>query len=678
MLNKIAVINSKFKIRTKILFGFGLMIAILCVVALVAIRSLMLTQNGISFVVESSQPMTFHSMILLEKVERSGQALGFFLVSKENEYKNEYQNNIDAAKAELEILKAFPYVKQNPELAERVSNIENKILKYNEHHKKLFQYAASMSENIPAMLFAAQEINPASQQMLQLLTQAILSEDEEESSDERKTLLNDFNNLRYAWANVMNGVRAFLAFQGENSLDEIRLYSESSKNLIDKIQNQGDLLTLDQEDSIMQFAALYKSIIGKFAHIVELSKGEHWRQDSYLLRKEVGPLLHQISEEISLLVAEQKSITENTSAELLANVVDTITVVIGILVSGIILALGTGWLISNMITTPLNNAVQAMREIAEGDGDLTSRLPSNGSDEVSALAKAFNHFVAKVQETISEVSGSTAQLASAAEEMSLITNETRDGTIKQQNETDLVATAMTEMTSTVQEVSNNANAAADAAQQADTKASEGNSIVSKTIDLIDALAGEIEQASQVINRVEKDSDSIGSVLSVIQGIAEQTNLLALNAAIEAARAGEQGRGFAVVADEVRTLASRTQESTQEIQTMIESLQSGTRSAVEVMELSREKAKTTVNQASEAGSALHSITAAVGEINQMNNQIAEASQQQGQVAEEINVNIVNITDIATQTADGTDQLAAASGELATLSNNLQMLVARFKV
>jgi methyl-accepting chemotaxis protein len=659
-------------------FGFGLMTVILCVIAFSALRSLMVTQSSVSTVVESSQPMAFHSMILLEKIERSGQALGFFLVSKENEYKSEYLENIYAAKDELEILKELPFVQETPELATRVKNIETKILKYDGYHKKLFNLAANLSANFPAMKFAAEEINPSSQQMLQLITQAILSEDEEEASVERKSLLNDFNNLRYAWANVMNGIRSFLAFQGANSLDEIKLYSDSTKQLIEKIQTQADILTLDQDDSIMQFSELFTQVSGKFTHIVELSNGEQWREDAYLLRKEVGPLLRLLSQDLSLLVTEQKTATELTSKKLLDDVADTIILEIGMLITGIIIALGAGWIISYIITKPLNNTVHAMREIAEGDGDLTSRLSVKGSDEISEMAKGFNHFVGKVQETISEVSGSTTQLASAAEEMSLITTETRDGTSKQQNETDLVATAMTEMASTVQEVSNNATAAADAAQQADAKASEGNRIVSETINLIDALAGEIEKASQVINKVERDSESIGSVLSVIQGIAEQTNLLALNAAIEAARAGEQGRGFAVVADEVRTLASRTQESTQEIQSMIESLQSGTQSAVEVMALSREKAKTTVEQASEAGLALESITSAVGEINHMNNQIAESARQQGEVAEEININIVNITDIATQTADGTEQLAAASGQLATLSSNLQMLVSRFKI
>ncbi|NHZ69797.1 MAG: methyl-accepting chemotaxis protein, partial [Thermotogales bacterium] len=259
-----------------------------------------------------------------------------------------------------------------------------------------------------------------------------------------------------------------------------------------------------------------------------------------------------------------------------------------------------------------------------------------------------------------------------------VTSTTREGVQRQKSEIDQVATAMTEMAATVQEVARNAATAAGAARDANEEAGSGKRVVKETIQAINSLAGEVQSASDVINQLAADSEAIGGVLDVIRGIAEQTNLLALNAAIEAARAGEQGRGFAVVADEVRTLAQRTQTSTQEIQSMIEKVQSGARNAVNVMESGREQAAGSVSKAGEAGTSLETINSAVSAINDMNMQIASAAEEQSAVAEEINRNIVNIGIVADETADGSNKIANANEDLVRLGGQLQSIVSMFKV
>ncbi|WP_407693056.1 methyl-accepting chemotaxis protein [Pseudomonas paeninsulae] len=277
-----------------------------------------------------------------------------------------------------------------------------------------------------------------------------------------------------------------------------------------------------------------------------------------------------------------------------------------------------------------------------------------------------------------QLSAATTQLAAAAEETSTVNQQTGAGIRRQQSEIEQVATAMHEMAATVQEVARSAAGAAEAAQKADLEAADGRQEVSRTIDAIDFLAKEVEQGSAVILQLEQDTDKIGGVLEVIRGIAEQINLLALNAAIEAARAGEQGRGFAVVADEVRTLALRTQQSTGEIQTMIEHLQTGSANAVKVMGASRNRAQDSVKQVARAGTTLESITRAVATINDMNGQIASAAEEQSSVAEEINRNVVTVSLVAEQTSVGAQHTAAASEELARLAEQLQALVGQFRI
>lgn len=334
--------------------------------------------------------------------------------------------------------------------------------------------------------------------------------------------------------------------------------------------------------------------------------------------------------------------------------------------------------ISNPIAAIIGSVVKCVDDISQGHGDLTFRLDNSSKSELGDLATAFNSFIENIQAIIREVGTASIQVASAAEEMTMVIATTNEGIDRQFSETEQVATAMNEMTATAQDVASSASGAAAAANEADEKSKSGLKVVNNVIDSIHTLASEVEKTSGVIDTLRGDSESIGSVLDVIRDIADQTNLLALNAAIEAARAGEQGRGFAVVADEVRTLASRTQASTQEIQSMIESLQSRAIEATEVMNSSCEYANKTVTSASDAGEALQTINEVITNIDSLNTQIATAAEEQTAVAEEINRNIVSISDVGRETTTGTEQISQASQELAKLAEGLQAQVEQFKV
>ena len=351
---------------------------------------------------------------------------------------------------------------------------------------------------------------------------------------------------------------------------------------------------------------------------------------------------------------------------------------ITLVVIAVMIGIGTlaGWLFAGALSKPIMRLSATMTAI-EQNSDLTQRSDIKSRDELGTMASSFNAMLDKFQDIVRRVTGSTSQLASAAEELSAVTTQTSQSVVEQQSQTEQVATAMNEMAATVQEVAGNASSAAQAAAAGNEEAVRGQSIVSEAANAIQKLAHDVEHAATVIKKLEQDSDNIGTVVDVIKSIAEQTNLLALNAAIEAARAGEQGRGFAVVADEVRTLASRTQESTREIEGMIEQLQAGARNAVTAMEQGQAQAQTGVEQASQAAASLSAITESVSVINDMNTQIASAAEEQTAVTEEINRNVVAINQAAGQTAAGAQQTTAASDELARLASDLQALVSQFK-
>lgn len=342
------------------------------------------------------------------------------------------------------------------------------------------------------------------------------------------------------------------------------------------------------------------------------------------------------------------------------------------------IAASLAYAVQRSIVGPVNNVVKALRDIAEGEGDLTRRLPVAGNDEVSELARCFNQFVERLQVIIGSVAETAQDVNTNAALLSGLSKDNERAIRTQQAEIQQIVVAVKEMASVVQDVTYSVSETADKSLQADGAASAGKTLVVNTMEQIKSLSGEIKTAADVIDRLQKETLSIGSVLDVIRGIAEQTNLLALNAAIEAARAGEQGRGFAVVADEVRTLASKTQSSTTEIREMIERLQAGSQEAVAMMSAGTSQANDAVVQASDASSSIGHITDIVSVIRDRTNQIAAASEQQSAATRQIESNIDQISTVAANTADSSSRITANTASLADLAARMAELVGRFRV
>ena len=347
-----------------------------------------------------------------------------------------------------------------------------------------------------------------------------------------------------------------------------------------------------------------------------------------------------------------------------------------IIVAAIALTILLAVLLTNSIVQPLRKAVGVAQVVAKGD--LSQSIQLEGNDELTSLMRALQDMQQSLRSTIQQIADSSTQLASASEELHAVTEDSTRGMHQQNNELEQAATAVNEMTAAVDEVARNAVSTSQASQASSKTAEQGRDQVLRTVDSIDSLAEDVTQTAGQVEQLADKVRDISKVLDVIRAIAEQTNLLALNAAIEAARAGEQGRGFAVVADEVRLLAQRTQQSTQEIEQMIGGIQQGTDQAVNAMRHSNERARTTLDVARAAGEALDLIARSITEINERNLLIASASEEQASVAREVDRNLVNIRDLSLQTSAGANQTSASSQELSRLAVELNSMVSRFRL
>ncbi|MHC8354423.1 methyl-accepting chemotaxis protein [Pseudomonas sp. LB3P81] len=412
------------------------------------------------------------------------------------------------------------------------------------------------------------------------------------------------------------------------------------------------------------------------SQMMELSRQNKLDEMRSLINTRIKDGTDQMGEQLNKLVALNTRYAKTALTETGEQYNNAIT---GIIIVAVVAALMTvllAWLLTRSIVTPLNRALLAAETIA--GGNLTQAIEVDGKDEPARLLSALSGMQNSLRQTIEQIAGSATQLGAAAEELSTVTQEASRGLQQQNNEIEQAATAVNEMTAAVEEVARNAVSTSEASNQSTQAAREGRDRVVETVDAIQTMTQDVQNTSLMMEGLAAQGRDIGKVLDVIRAIAEQTNLLALNAAIEAARAGEAGRGFAVVADEVRALAHRTAQSTQEIEKMVAGIQNGTGNAVSSMQQSNQRTQSTLEMARAAGVALEQITQSIHLINERNLVIASASEEQAQVSREVDRNLVNIRDLATQSAAGANQTSAATHELSRLAVDLNALVARFVI
>ncbi len=476
-------------------------------------------------------------------------------------------------------------------------------------------------------------------------------------------LLPSFNKMTLKFDNLSHKVEAEIK-KGKNIAQEARDLAHTKEDRKEFIHVYSVLNDVEKQHKIYEKNAhevFSRLLTEKFDDINKLIRIVEIEED-------------KIDHELEKLSSEVVNFTENSALQAERDEKKSFTILVVVAIVSLISSVLGSIVVIRSFLKGLNKAVTCVEFIAAGD--LTQEIIVDSKDETGQLLSDLKKMQGHLKSMVFDMQKSATELAAAAEEMATVTEMTNKNIQKETNEIHKTATAINEMTSTVEEVSRNASTTAATASHANDDIEQGNEVVQQTIESIKIMASTIENGSLVINRLGDNSQSIGSILDVIKGIAEQTNLLALNAAIEAARAGEQGRGFAVVADEVRSLAQRTQESTKEIEDMILKLQVGTENAVESMKTGQQQAHDSVEQATKAGVTLTTVTDSISVINDMNTQIATAAKQQTAVVEEINKNITEINNISEQNATAVNEMTATTEEVARMAIYLQDLTQQF--
>lgn len=644
------------RLTWKIALGFGLVLLMLILVATVSYSGLKNASDGFSDYRGLARDTNLSGRLQANMLMVRMNVKDYLITKSEKDilqyqdYLNKMHSFLDEAKKEI----------QKPERAKLVTSVTAEIIKYETAFEQVIQLIASRDDLV------TNQLDPNGLKMREAMTAIILSayEDKDVSASYLASQVQEKLLLGRLY------VAKFLKSNSQTDFDFALKNMQSELNeVVSALDNS--LQNPSRRALFSQFVTAQNIYIGAMNNINSLINQRNDIIKNTLDR--IGPVVAKQTEDIKLSVMSEQDIL---GPQLQKHNDTTLNWVFVITAAAFALGILFSYFIARSITRPINRVVQIADSLAKGD--LTIDIEKGSKDEIGQLFNALHHTVSNLKAVVGDISGASIEVSSSAEQLSVVTEQSSLGAQNQKAEIEQVATAMVEMATTVQNVALNAVQAAEATTDADSQTNTGRDIVNNTVNTIGQLSTFIDDTSNKLAVLESDSISIGEILNVINGIAEQTNLLALNAAIEAARAGEQGRGFSVVADEVRSLAQRTQESTLEIKSLIEKLQLGSKAAVESMRLGKIQVKNTVDEVCKAQDALNTITNSVTLISDMSAQIASATEEQSVVTGDVSRNVTNVQQISQEGEIATLQISQASNELASLSDKLQLMITHFKV
>ena len=669
--NMIAFLIHHYSLKQILIFSFSLLLLITTSTGIFIFVSATNLSNDIHDIATVKQPLMLHAIELENTLQNSTTALGLYLLTQEKTYKDRYLQSNDLLEKQFSKLK---FNASNNKTSALLKNINLNISRYSSHKEKMIKLAEDPNENFPARKFFAETISPNSKNILENLTQILQSELEEEATIEHRQFYALISNLRYSWLNLMNGVRSFLTFRNDSTFAQISQSQQIVQDINKKLRQYSGLITLDQKNSFAHVKEAQEKIFINTKKLLEISKQDKWRMDSYVIRTELKPIINAINLDIERLIKQLKQDviiqTQDINETIYTESILIISVTVIILIFGSFIAYAS----IKIVTSILEVIDDSVGKLSSGDLDFSMDLEAKG--HLGDIAHIFNSFSAYLEQTFKNIYETSTKLNANTQSLSQLTDDTNTNVAAQSNETTTVADAMVQMAASVDDITQSTTQAADEATKASKASNHGVKTVQMATATINELSSEVLSATDVITVLADDCNHIGNMLNIIRDISGQTNLLALNAAIEAARAGEQGRGFAIVADEVRTLATRTNDSTEDIQKQIEKLQNTAQEAVRVMQNGSSLAQRSVDSSNQARDAFGTINQAISKIDMTSTQIATASEEQNAVTADMTHRVENISQLSTKTLNSSQSSASASYEIFVLASELHTMISQF--